>query len=596
MGQNNETQAAGNRGNRTEAQPFHDSRDDPATQRDYDEHIARRADGGNYFLFFRDYLALMSGDAAILLQSLQNLGRFRSQDGWVTCTRDFLAAQLHMARRTQDRCFKELRALGFILTRTTGIPPKRQVMVLNLRVERALDAARPPSGGGGADLNGSSLCGTELYPSTGAAARPINDKHTAQSSSVQNDKGERGTATRSSRPPTSDAFADHHGAARHRTGPQGAAPAGAGPAGPATPAAAPHGAGPAGATADLPPTGTQRAPLWGTTKHRVVRAAPSGGRPADVNSANQHATAPAPQARTDKPPSEKRPARGGGCRPAEPAQDINRDAPKRSLEKPSNKTAMPDEISFPPSPRDRRSRTVVADADRAAAAQLRELARRQGWLVAPSPAKWGEPLAILRRQLGRADPVKGPAHLDAVLAWYVGWYAPGKKPMLRNGAEFKQRWEWVADLYEKEQARAAPAVLDPDAAFILAELSGFGWPAVAAAQLPAVAAQSHTNYLAFYRRMRSAKLDRGETVERDAVLGDCGDPATYITNWFRAVWKSVRNWDGWSGDLGRYVWRPDHPDFVRAADAALARATGFPGRWAAFARALGHPGGVVAGA
>lgn len=229
----------------------------------------------------------------------------------------------------------------------------------------------------------------------------------------------------------------------------------------------------------------------------------------------------------------------------------------------------------------------VTAQDRQDAATLRDHARRHRIPVLGGDANWARPVAVLRRALAKADPEGGAARLTAVLAWYVGWWVPGRKPCIRNGREFKQRWEWISDLYDKAHAREEVPEAPPEVRALVADLAGRGWPKNSDAQLPAVVAQSYANYVSFYRRLRKAVFTKTvNTVERDAVLGACGDPVAYLANWFRAVWRRVKDWPDWSGDLGMFVWRPDHRDFLRAVDTVLTKTTGHSGRWPQLAAAL----------
>lgn len=106
----------------------------------YRRWLDRRSDTGNYFIFFRDYLEVMSIEEAVVAQSLINLGSSRSKDGWVRCTQLFLHQQLKLTRRQQDRILSSLKARGIIQVESRGMPPNRWVCIDVERIEIAVDS------------------------------------------------------------------------------------------------------------------------------------------------------------------------------------------------------------------------------------------------------------------------------------------------------------------------------------------------------------------------------------------------------------------------------------------------------------------------
>ena len=221
---------------------------------------------------------------------------------------------------------------------------------------------------------------------------------------------------------------------------------------------------------------------------------------------------------------------------------------------------MPEElpVRFPRTAKDRAPRCKTDQVDRDRANKLRAFSRAHGWAVPGTAVRWAEPLALLRRALG-----DGHAEIDRVLDWYTGWYAPGRRPAVRDGAEFRARWDWLRELFARHARLAPPASLSAEAEFVLGELRRYPWPPPAAAALPAVVETSLSNLRAFYRA-RAGTADWAEPLA--AVVGASYEG--YVSAWFAAVWRRYGGWAGWNADLGPHVWRPDHPEFVKALAAA----------------------------
>lgn len=224
-----------------------------------------------------------------------------------------------------------------------------------------------------------------------------------------------------------------------------------------------------------------------------------------------------------------------------------------------------EEITFPATPSDRRPSCVTEPVDRERASKLRAFARTHGWYVPATPKVWAEPLAVLRRRVGDA--------VGEVLDWYVGWWRPGFRPEIRNGKEFRDRWEWLCKIHKRVTETSPPAEMHPDAAWVVADLKDLEWPAESLRQLPGVVSRSRDNLVAF---MSHAKTTAGRIAVSEAVGTSVRD---YLSQWFRAVLKRYKSWSQWSGDLSGQVWTREHPEFVKAARAACTSYYGDPTAW-----------------
>jgi hypothetical protein len=108
---------------------------------DYRRYLERRADAGNWFPFFRDYLLIMPLDAAVVVQSILNLGKAKSKDGWILCTVEYLYQSTRLDRNAQVRVLNVLKNLGFIEWEKRGIPAKRYIRVDILKLDREAENA-----------------------------------------------------------------------------------------------------------------------------------------------------------------------------------------------------------------------------------------------------------------------------------------------------------------------------------------------------------------------------------------------------------------------------------------------------------------------
>lgn len=142
----------------------------------YNRHMSAASSLGNYFIFRKCYLKIMSRDAALVLQEVMNKmgylvrkGKLRS-DRWVPFSAAKLEQALIMKRDCQQRILLELKGKGgkrtgelpFIEVTKLGRPPRRHIRINFVNLNRALDEAHSkipdsPVSSNGA-VNGISSC------------------------------------------------------------------------------------------------------------------------------------------------------------------------------------------------------------------------------------------------------------------------------------------------------------------------------------------------------------------------------------------------------------------------------------------------------
>lgn len=145
------------------------------TEEDFVRYLRRNKDSGNWFPFSRDYLKIMSHDAAILIQHILNLWgivpknsrrKALREQGWVQFSEEKAEKVLCYSPDAQSRILDELQGKVkkkgkqtvylpekvFIEMKRFGCPPRRYVRVNIQMIEQAIDRV---DGGGGEDSGNS---------------------------------------------------------------------------------------------------------------------------------------------------------------------------------------------------------------------------------------------------------------------------------------------------------------------------------------------------------------------------------------------------------------------------------------------------------
>lgn len=217
---------------------------------------------------------------------------------------------------------------------------------------------------------------------------------------------------------------------------------------------------------------------------------------------------------------------------------------------------------------------ITAD-DQRRADQLREAVRVHTKAPPESLAKTdAAELGILRRKL------KDDAQLDAVLSWYCEHISDRYTPKALTGAWFRSKYHSIVAAKDRAEERALPSPRggsatpdpepDPEAESIARKLTSAAvWPLGSAPQVAPLARRALTDVRSFQRILSNiAKHGNESPLTADharaatRLLQHMG-PAEYVVeSWFTQVLERVSRWDGWSGRLDFFAWRPDHPDAV----------------------------------
>lgn len=236
------------------------------------------------------------------------------------------------------------------------------------------------------------------------------------------------------------------------------------------------------------------------------------------------------------------------------------------------------EEMFPriPSTKDKKPRCETTQFDDELAKSIRQWAIDHKKVPRRTQDVWAPALAVLRRRLEKIGHKED--YILRVWNWYRENYKPGDKslPLVTTGKELADRWDWITDRMEREtinRPTQAPDKLSPETAYILNQLMNYIWPKGAEGQLPAVVEQSVQNYKSFQTRLKDKSVP-GCDWHHNVILDTMEEIHHYLEKWFSNVWKAKHDWDGWNGDMGPHVWRPDHKDFVRLVTDEIRRQSG----------------------
>lgn len=112
------------------------------TQGCHPRHFERILSSGNWFLFPRDFLRIMSVEQAVLLAHLINFSNLLKasllKDGWFYCTAKKLHHDLGMSPKTQSRVLRLLANSAFIELVKKGLPAKRHIRINFIALETRL--------------------------------------------------------------------------------------------------------------------------------------------------------------------------------------------------------------------------------------------------------------------------------------------------------------------------------------------------------------------------------------------------------------------------------------------------------------------------
>lgn len=100
----------------------------------------KRRMGKGDFLFFPDYLKIMSCKGALMISFLICRGVWESdKEGWISCPTNLLHEHLRIGYHAQRQEFKELEEQGIIQQKKAGNPRCRHIRIITDRIDKLFD-------------------------------------------------------------------------------------------------------------------------------------------------------------------------------------------------------------------------------------------------------------------------------------------------------------------------------------------------------------------------------------------------------------------------------------------------------------------------
>lgn len=193
--------------------------------------------------------------------------------------------------------------------------------------------------------------------------------------------------------------------------------------------------------------------------------------------------------------------------------------------------------------------------DKAMAAKLRKHIGKGGAFISRDKTKWASQFCALRKSLIPHHGEKAAKEIKTVLMYFI---ANSDKrtdfPTVSHGKDFKDRFEWIKAVREKNSTESKP--MEGPLVGVFARTVQLGWPAKAEDQLPRVINETYDNYRELW-----AKLLAGHPFNTDDiwyknahrhVATTMPNPVRFTEEWIQKAHAKIRNWPDWDGNLIRY--------------------------------------------
>lgn len=200
-----------------------------------------------------------------------------------------------------------------------------------------------------------------------------------------------------------------------------------------------------------------------------------------------------------------------------------------------------------------------------AASKLEQVVRQHRKLMAvPNRRGWAVHFHKLLQDVGGDK-----ARIKSVLKWYASNIGQKGVPWAYSAKAFREKFSTLEAMSTKRREQSKPAIEVSAAAQKLAkEIESQGWQKGSAAQLPEVVEASLVAYVRWQKRVKWMLSERSaeHRLARFAAHTQYSlhhTPEGFVRLWFRKVHAQVAKWREWSGDLGSYVFAPEHKLFQK---------------------------------
>ena len=178
--------------------------------------------------------------------------------------------------------------------------------------------------------------------------------------------------------------------------------------------------------------------------------------------------------------------------------------------------------------------------------------------------------------------------IKATLIWYMKNIGGKYVPEAYSAKSFREKFDSIHHRMNKASITSAtvaapllPSELDEDEMAVYEDLKMNVWPKGSGAQLPAVIRASLINFRKVNKR--KWKLIKEDEEKWSPIFlpleNVIGQPNNSIRQYLQGVWRNVRAWSDWNGDLTKYVWSLDNRYVVNAGMDAASK-HGNPKIWA----------------
>lgn len=179
----------------------------------------------------------------------------------------------------------------------------------------------------------------------------------------------------------------------------------------------------------------------------------------------------------------------------------------------------------------------------------------------PNRGKWANEFEQLLLDIGDKQRV------EQVVLWYFKNYKIEFIPKVFSASDLRKKFTKIEDRMKREMG-AAPIEWEADEEdkVMHSHLVDLNWPNGSLAQLPQTIHLSRIAYAQWRKKLVAFRDESGSRMQawvkrlEGVYLGSVNN---FVEGWLKQVNKRVATWKDWNGDLLRYVWNPEHPDFVK---------------------------------
>lgn len=193
----------------------------------------------------------------------------------------------------------------------------------------------------------------------------------------------------------------------------------------------------------------------------------------------------------------------------------------------------------------------------------------------------------------------GKDRINKVLDWYKINISKPYTPQALSGKAFRLKFAQLEQAMKRNSSDPSQVVVSPETKKLAEECRQiFSWPKGSGEDLPNLIQLSINNYRPFYEAGRSWIVDYtdkhgGECFDwpletrrlmayvqlffgnpNNCFIGILSSTNSFIKKWLGLVSSKVQNWKEWDGNLNFFIFRLDHPMFLRILREAAADYSG----------------------